>query len=52
MAACIALAAMPFMIMAAWVLEERALGTHFVSWACHSVNIDEPLDALYRWVTR
>jgi hypothetical protein len=45
---CAALMGFPFLILFAWMAEQELLGTHLVSSICHSVNIDEPLDWLYR----
>jgi hypothetical protein len=41
-------AALPFLIMLAWVFEEKVIGSRCVSWFCHAIGIDEPIGWLYR----
>jgi len=50
LAAIVLLPALPFLILGMWMFEQNVIGTHAVSWAVHSVGIDGPLDALYRWL--
>jgi hypothetical protein len=51
LATLLALAALPYLIMALWVFEQNVVGTNAVSAFCHAIEIDEPLDSLYRWLT-
>jgi len=50
LAALVLLPALPLVILALWIFEQNVIGTHAVSWAIHSVGMDGPLDALYRWL--